>query len=151
MKEKILVILVCMLMITSTTILITQENLRVKATDGGNPLGDENNVGLNSTYIHSIVENLSQIVFTYPKGRSFGTPGELYAKNRTIYWMNQINLYNVHTEEINGTDQNPNLNKTLEIISMGIQINGTQNITDFHITPRWNTTFLSLILPQLFT
>jgi len=41
MKKKLLVILVCMLMIASTTILITPEDFQVKATGGGSVSGDE--------------------------------------------------------------------------------------------------------------
>ncbi len=47
------------------------------------------------------------------------------------------------------TLQHPNLNATLEVVSKGILINGTQSITDCYITPRWNTTFISLLDPDL--
>jgi hypothetical protein len=129
-----------MLMIASTTILITPENLQVKATGEGSSSGNENNVRINTTYIHFITQNLSDIVYEpgNSRGRSFGTQGEHDARDRLVYWMNQIGLYNVHTEEITGTAQHLDLNKTLEIVSLGIKINGTQTITDFYISPRWN-------------
>jgi hypothetical protein len=143
MKKKILVIFICMLMTASTTILITPEKLQVKAAGGGSASGDENNVGINTTYIYDIADYLSWIGKTNERGRSFGTPGELDAKNRIIYWMNQIGLDNVHNESITGTTQHPDLDKTLEILSMGIKINGTQTITDFFISPRWNGSIIS--------
>lgn len=92
-----------MLMIGSTTILITQENLQVKAIGGGSPSGDENNVGINTTYIQYITDYLSFIGKTHERGRSFGTTGEHDARDFIKDRMNQIGLYNVHTEEINGT------------------------------------------------
>ena len=143
MKKKLLVILVYISMIYSTTILITPEDFQVKAVDGGSASGDENNVGINTKYIFNITKNLSYIVFEpgNSRGRSFGTPGEHDARDRIEYWMNDIGLYNVHTEEINGTAQHPDLNETLEIVSFEIKINGTQTITDCYISPRWNKTF----------
>lgn len=110
-----------MLMIASTTILITPKDFQVKATGGGSASGDENNVGINTTYIQNITDELSDIIFTYNRSRSFGTPGEHHARDRIQLRMNQIGLYNVHTEEINGTAQNSNLNKTLEILSEGMR------------------------------
>jgi hypothetical protein len=138
MKKKILVILVCMLMIASTTILIQPEDFQVKAVSGERTLGDENSVGINTTYIQCKTKELSDIVFTYNRSRSFGTPGEHHARDLIEDWMDDIGLYNVHTDEINGTTQHNNLNATLEILSEGIRINGTQTITDCFISPRWN-------------
>lgn len=140
-----------MMMIVSTMILITPEDFQVKATGGGSASGNENNVGINTIYIQYITEELSNIVQTYDRGRSFGTDGEHLAASYIKNQMNDLGLDNVHNESITGTAQHPDLNKTLEIISMGIKINGTQTITDCYISPRWNTTFKSLILPQFFT
>jgi len=140
MKKKLLVILVCMLIIASTTMLITPEDFQVEATGEGSASGDENNVGINITYIHTITQDLSDIVFQPgdSRGRSFGTKGEYDSRDLIKDWMNENGLFNVHTEEINGTAQHSDLNKTLEIVSIGIKINGTQTITDCYISPRWN-------------
>jgi hypothetical protein len=145
MKQKILVILVYIMIIVNATIFITPNFFQVKAIGGENKFSDENKVGINTTYIHSITQELSNIVFNYKKGRSFGTLGEQLSRDYIENWMNQIGLYNVYTDEIKGTTQNPNLNATLEILSKGIKINGTQTITDCFITPRWNTTFKSFL------
>ena len=133
-------------MTASTIIIIKPENIDVKAAGGDGSRGGDR-IGINTTYIHSISQNLSDIVKKpgYPRGRSFGTIGEWRAANNISQWMNQIGLYNVHTEQINCTTQHPHLNETLDIVSMGIKINGTQTITDCFISPRWN---LSEIIPN---
>ncbi|HWR63005.1 MAG TPA: M28 family peptidase [Candidatus Thermoplasmatota archaeon] len=149
MEKKLLAIFVCMLVIASTTILISPDDLQVKAAGEENYGSGANRLEINTTYIHSVTQELSNIVDTFDRGRSFGTEGELYASARIEDWMNEIGLYDTHTDEIKGTAQHPNLNATLEIVSKGILINGTQSITDCYITPRWNTTFISLLDPDL--
>jgi hypothetical protein len=149
MKKKLLVILVCTLMIASATILITPEHYQVKAASGESSVGDENGVGINTSYICYIADNLSWIGKTHERGRSFGTDGEYHASILIENQMNQIGLYEVNTDEIKGTAQHPDLNATLEVVSKGILINGTQSVTDCYITPRWNTTFISLLDPDL--
>jgi len=127
-------------MIASTMIIIRPENLDVKAVGGGGG-GDE--VGINTTYIHFIAQNLSQIVFTNSKGRAFGTPGEHLARSYIKNWMNLIGLSNVHLENITGTTQHHELNTTVDIISEGIKIDD-QRLTDFYISPIANYTGLSV-------
>jgi len=91
--------MVCLMLVTtSTVILIKPENLDVKADSGGG--GNGNEVGINVTYIQTIAQNLSSIVITNPKGRSYGTPGEGVAARYIKNWMEEIGLYNVHNESI---------------------------------------------------
>ncbi|HWR27993.1 MAG TPA: M28 family peptidase, partial [Candidatus Thermoplasmatota archaeon] len=136
-------------MIASATILITPEYYQVKAASGESSVGDENGVGINTSYICYIADNLSWIGRTHDRGRAFGTDGEYHASILIENQMNQIGLYEVNTDEIKGTAQHPDLNATLKVVSKGILINGTQSITDCFITPRWNTTFISLLDPDL--
>jgi hypothetical protein len=128
MKKKLLAILVCMLMITSTTIFIAPEYLQVKAAGEGSGGGSENGVGISTSFIHSTTENLSYIVKTYLKGRSFGTPGEGVAAQYIETWMNQIGLYNVHPDEITGTAQHPDLNSTVEILPKGKKLTESKRL-----------------------
>jgi len=55
---------------------------------------------LDFEFIYKVVENLSNVVKTYPKGRDAGTPGNHYAGNLVKGWMEEIGLQNVHTEDI---------------------------------------------------
>ncbi len=86
-----------MLVIVSTTILISPDDLQVKAAGEGNYSGGANRLEINTTYIHSVTQELSNIVDTFDRGRSFGTEGELYASARIEDWMNEIGLYDTPT------------------------------------------------------
>jgi hypothetical protein len=87
MEKKLLVILVSILTIASTMILIIPEYIQVKAADGLGALGDKNSIGINTTFIHSVTQELSNISFTYSRGRSFGTDGEHDARDLIGGWM----------------------------------------------------------------
>jgi hypothetical protein len=132
MKRKIITVVVCGLLLISGIVMIPK-NIDVKAeADGGN-----GTVGIDVTYIHSVAENLSKIVFNFPKGRSFGTDGERHASYRILDWMQDIGLSNVHLEKITNTTHI--LTTNVDIISEGIKI-GDQRLTDFYISPITNYT-----------
>lgn len=57
---------------------------------------------LDFDFIYKVVENLSYIVKKYPMGRDFGTPGEHYARDLIVNWMNETGLQNVSTDKITG-------------------------------------------------
>ena len=76
MKSKIVSILVCMLLITTTFIINYNEDSNVKADPGGGGEGSDG-IGLDFEYMWDITENLSNVVHQYPsgmipKGRAFG-------------------------------------------------------------------------------
>ena len=58
---------------------------------------------LDFKFIYQVIENLSNIVKMYPKGREFGTPGEHYARDLIVGWMEEIGLENVHIEKISSS------------------------------------------------
>ena len=77
------------LILLLSTVLITPNNLKVKASPGE----DEGTVGLDYDFMYSVIENLSYII-KHPiygtdhgiyKGRTFGTEGEIRAANLTIF------------------------------------------------------------------
>ena len=140
MKKKLLAISVCMLMITSTITIIKPENLDVKADSGG---GDGNNIEINESFIHYVAQKLSNITFTFSKGRAFGTSGERHASELIMDWMNETGLSNVYLENIKNTSQHPQLNATEDINSEGIYI-GNQRLTECYISPLTNYTNDSL-------
>lgn len=78
------------MVVASLMVILRPENLDVKADIGG---GNGNDFCINNNYIHNITENLSRIVLTYPKGRSFGTPGEIHTRDRIFNWSNDIGLW----------------------------------------------------------
>jgi hypothetical protein len=57
---------------------------------------------LDFEFIYKVVENLSNIIKTYPMGRDFGTSGEHYARDLVRGWMEEIGLQNVCTDKIGG-------------------------------------------------
>jgi hypothetical protein len=81
MKNKIIVIFVCMLLLTATLVIISVD-LKVEATSGEK---DNRIINLDYQYIYNISENLSNIIFNayepgdLEKGREFGSKGEHYA------------------------------------------------------------------------
>jgi hypothetical protein len=137
MMRKLLAFLLSMLMIVSTMIIIKPENFDAKASRVGGIGAHANEI--DTYYIHNVTQQLSDIVFTNPKGRAFGTPGERQAAQEIKTWMNQIGLSNVHLENITGTTQHPELNTTEDIISEGIYIGG-HRLTECYISPLLNDT-----------
>jgi len=162
MKNKIVGILVCIMLVMSTIVVIIPNGLKVKAEGGGS--GDNREVGLDFQYIWNITDNLSKVIFSYPsnmipKGRAFGTWGERWAADHIIQdEMIEIGLWNVTLEQLenipSGFDQHlPTINFTekLEVLSKGItvydEVNGTNTtITDCHIRPMWNWRFLWAVI-----
>jgi hypothetical protein len=152
MKRKIITIVVCGLLLMSGIVMI-QKNIDVKAEAGG---GNGNEVGINVTYIHSVAETLSYIVknINYPKGRSYGTPGEGVAAQYIESWMNQTGLYNVHKEDItygfNETGSPIAIDKKVEELSEALNINHTNiSKSEFYISPRYELSLHPLNLIPL--
>jgi hypothetical protein len=160
MKNKIIGIFVSIMLLMTAIIVIVPDDLNVEATPGGGG-GDKGGVGLNQSYIHMVTENLSNIVKTYPKGRTFGTDGEHYARDRIEFWMNDIGLYNVTIEQMknitSGFDKHApsiELTEKLEILSLGITINEVNEtstkVIDCYIQPKWNWRFLAGAIEYFF-
>ena len=158
MKKKVKCIFVCLLLI-STAIVIFPDDLDVEATfeEGGQKGGKEEGIGLDYDYIWNITEDLSDIVKStsiYPpgtlaKGRAFGTNGERWAADYIMEdEMIDLGLYNVTLEQMSNINSEfpftmLNLTSKLEVMSKGIKINDTEDISsECHIRPRWNFTCL---------
>jgi len=152
-KEKIIVFCIALLLFCSSISYLVLDTVIGNTGD----LSDEgdNDVNISETYIHQIAMKLSNITFQYPtgelvKGRAFGSWGEQYAAEEILQdEMIDLGLYNPdldppYLEQITGTTQHPDLNKTLDVLSRGIKINGTESI-DCYISPQWNTTIFRLI------
>ena len=92
MKEKIYVLIVTLLTLVAT--LIVPQNIHVKAD------GDYGDPGIKHEWIYNKTEDLSNIVFSYDRGRYFGTSGELDAAYLIEGCMNDIGLDCVHNETI---------------------------------------------------
>ena len=103
MKGKIVVLVIGLLLSISVSIIINND-IKVKATQGGN--GNED-IGLDYDYMwYNITENLSNVVHddniwgkgdeVIRKGRSFGTPGDKWTANYLYYELkDNISLSNV--------------------------------------------------------
>lgn len=105
--------------------------------------------GINMTYVRNITERLSNVIFNpavynqsdptdLKKGRAFGSKGEQFAAEWIIkFEMEKIfGADNVTKQPILATPEHAALNSTIDILSFGLEINGTR-INDFHITPQW--------------
>jgi hypothetical protein len=156
MKKKILSILVCVIMVIGALIFNVPDEMNVKASGES---GENNDNMLNCSYIRSIIENLSDVIFDAPpdygtqKGREFGTTGERFAAETIVaYEMDRLGLWNPNLdppylenmEDIETTCIAGNLTHKLETLSDGITVNhsGTPTeLVDFYISPRWNETF----------
>ena len=100
MKNKIISIFVCIVLIISGIVFIYKE-INIRAEIGGGE-GSENGIGLNYTFMwDNITKKLCNVTHIYPdgmipKGRAFATWGDKY----TAEWilkeeMNNIGLENV--------------------------------------------------------
>jgi len=103
---------------------------------------------LNFQFIKEVTENLSKVISEVdwgdgiPKGRAYGSKGEEYAKDNIIKpHMINLGLYDLgisYEEQINTTIDEQKFDK-IDILSRGILINGTENISsECFISPRWN-------------
>ena len=92
MKDKIVGILTCVMLVLTAVIMIVPDNLKVEATSGGGG-EDDGSIGLDYQLIYDITKNLSWVVYDAPldygmqKGRAFGTTGEWYAADLIEGWM----------------------------------------------------------------
>lgn len=92
-----------MLVISATALIFIPGNI---GTDEGKGSGqgeepDYSWAKLDYDYMYEITKNLSDIVFTYERGKEFGTKGERDAADLIEIWMNDIGLECVHQEPIN--------------------------------------------------
>ncbi|GEM_PF-2575259 len=101
MKVKILAVMI-ILMFCSISAFSTQTNSTARKVQSERPVSEYGGPLLDYNFIYKVVENLSNIVKTYPEGRDFGTPGEHYARDLVKGWMEEIGLQNVHTDKITG-------------------------------------------------
>jgi len=149
MKNKIVGIFVCLMLVT-TTIVFVPEKMNVKA----DPV-DEEDINLDYDFIYDLTYNLSRVVYIAPldhgieKGREFGTKGENYTRINIIEpkMIEIFGVDNVTTEKlgnIQSTYLQGNLTHKLETLSQGLTINQggeSDDLVDFFISPRWNHTF----------
>lgn len=162
MKNKIIVIFVCMLLLTATLVIISVD-LKVEATSGEK---DNRIINLDYQYIYNISENLSNIIFNayepgdLEKGREFGSKGEHYAASYIADNMSFLRLYNpgldppylekiqsINTSYMKDAPRRDDIRSKLEIQKQNITIhnqtsNTTQNI-ECHIRPAWELTGLT--------
>ncbi|MHA1968699.1 MAG: hypothetical protein ACW964_12950, partial [Candidatus Hodarchaeales archaeon] len=61
MRQKICVFIM-MLMICLSTVLIIPRDLKVEATGGGSEGGENENIGLNYTYMWEVIKKFSNVV-----------------------------------------------------------------------------------------
>jgi hypothetical protein len=135
LKEKIFVFIVMLLMILS--VLIIPSNLEVEAT-GGSGGGENENFGLDYNYIWNITDNLSKIIYIYPdgmipRGRAFGSWGGNYAKDYIKNRLVDLDLEDVHTEQIkhinyaNGTAKiNRNYTTIINVSDFQLTVNNNE-------------------------
>lgn len=134
------------MVVASLMVILRPENLDVKADIGG---GNGNDFCINNNYIHNITENLSRIVLTYPKGRSFGTPGEIHTRDRIFNWSNDIGLWTTqeritsnYWKPFNESGHHFSFTSDLVVNSANLSVHqknqNTQYINDFFICPRWD-------------
>ena len=89
----------------------------------------DNEIELDINYIKSIVENLSNIIFTeynesageIAKGRSFGTKGEHKAAQILYENMTKLGL-NTTLEQINNTEKHPKLTHAYVVLDYGLTL-----------------------------
>jgi hypothetical protein len=149
MKKRIYIIFLSMFLATNMVITMPYE-LKVSGS-----LDNENGIGivnLNSSYIYSITETLSDIVIDNPKGRSFGTAGEHIAKDYIINWMENLYLWTKiepissnYSQIFWNTGHWMNISHNLQVKNQELIIYNNSigiNIEDFMICPRWNWTAL---------
>jgi len=97
-KSRIFLIFITLVMIFSATQIFVPNNQNVKADAGGG--GGQEGIGLNFSYMKEITEELSDIVYDaynvpagdLPKGRFFGSKGELDAKDYLLDEMDDLGL-----------------------------------------------------------
>ncbi len=85
MKNKIISIVVCTLLI-ATAMIIVPIDFKVKATGGG---GEDGSIGLDYEFMWNVTKELADVVHdpfvypsgTIPKGRAFGTKGDNHTAN----------------------------------------------------------------------
>jgi hypothetical protein len=83
-EKQIIGILVCMLLVTASTILlVVPEKLSVEAISGdGSKSGDNEDLGLDTDFVWNVTVDLANVVHDaysgddIRKGRAFGTKGE---------------------------------------------------------------------------
>ena len=120
-------IFICMLLITSTLILINPEHSQVKAS----PDEDEGSIpGFPYDYIWNRTVELANIIYEYPdnlipKGRSFGSWGGNYTLNHTLLpKMNALGLEDVHTLRIGHIDGSDlEYSTVLEAVNYSLTVN----------------------------
>jgi len=85
-------------------------------------------------FIKNLTENLSNVVFKYPKGRAFGTEGEHYAAENIIF--PNMTLLKLHP--INETIRSipgRQLTRKIEVLEKEFKVNGKK--VDCYIAPNW--------------
>jgi hypothetical protein len=134
MKQKIVSLLLCILMIM-TSLVVFKDISNVTAVTGSE---EEENIGLDYDFIYEVIEELSLIIFNKDvaidhdiwKGRNFGTEGERHANEKVKTWFlqNSDNLSaDVYTERIGNesygdeNDMMRALNNKLEITGYGLE------------------------------
>jgi hypothetical protein len=101
--KKIVSILSIMLVITSSIVIVNQNNESVKATGGQEQQGQGNSIGLDLNYMWQKTEDISNAVHLayhgqeLRKGRLFGSNGtEVYTREYIMNRMNESSLVGVH-------------------------------------------------------
>jgi len=153
MYKKLCVIFITLLLTIPATIIILPRNMNAQA-EGGAESGED--LDLDYSYIYNRTKDLSDIIKNAPldhgmqKGRAFGTTGEHLAKTYIEGWMDDLGL-NTTVEQMKSghlfsenNSYDDGISK-LEVYGKGMKINGTEELTDFYIAPRWTS---DTILPH---
>jgi len=110
MKKKIVGIFICMLMITGGIVItFNKEEVKAEVGDGGG--GTAEDIGLNTTYIWSILRELCNVTykadytenFNIPRGREWATAGENFTISKILlpqmnYTCHLTNPHNLSIE-----------------------------------------------------
>lgn len=79
---------------------ITPKLAKIEIKKQFNEINSYGGPELDFEFIYRVVENLSDVIKIFDKGREFGTPGELYARDLVKGYMDEIGLQNVHLDKI---------------------------------------------------
>lgn len=98
-KIKLFITLIIVLAFLTPNI-IYSNLVDVEAKEQFEKINSYGGPALDFKFIYKVVENLSNVIKDFKKGREFGTPGEHYARNLIYSYMEEIGLQNVHIDKI---------------------------------------------------
>jgi hypothetical protein len=89
-----------MIITCSSSVVSVPYNCKVELISSSDDVNKYGGPNLDFEFIYRVVENLSNTIKKYPKGRDFGSPGEHYARDLVKGWMEEIGLQNVYIDKI---------------------------------------------------